>query len=388
MIKGGYMKKIYCIFIVLVFLVSCTPTITNQNPSVISEPTKISVSSSIPTVTPNPTATPTTEPSPTATLEPTLQGGGSGKIVYSSNIEGNYEIFIVNADGSGLENLTNNKGEDFFGDWINHGAQIIFDTNRDGIFQIYVMNSDGTNPTNISKSNRMDNFGSLSPDGSLIAFTSIYGSSKICIMNTDGSNLHCITPAGVVNDMNPKWSPDGSKIVFSSDQSSSQDIYVMNSDGSERQKLDPINQTNKSCQTALWLSNNKIYIPCQIESKGTAWFEINPDGSDPIQLDELSVGSAIPIYSPEKSKIAFRIKNNDIYDLIVVNSDGSNQINLTKGKFNVLDIAVWSPDGKEIGFSSFKKGENSEMYIINSEGSNLLQIASSKGLNYFNSWQP
>jgi hypothetical protein len=69
----------------------------------------------------------------------------AAKIAFSSNRDGNFEIYVMNADGSNPARLTNNPAYDTSPDWSPGGAQIAFMSNRTGDKQIYIMNADGTN---------------------------------------------------------------------------------------------------------------------------------------------------------------------------------------------------------------------------------------------------
>ena len=94
------------------------------------------------------------------------------------------------------------------------GEKIAFASNRDGNFDIYVMNADGTNPIRLTNNGGFDEDPSFSPDGSKIAFVSDRdsGNAEIYVMNADGSNITRLTNSGV--DFEPSFSPDGSKIAF------------------------------------------------------------------------------------------------------------------------------------------------------------------------------
>ena len=67
-----------------------------------------------------------------------------GRSPYVSHLDGNAEIYVINADGSGLTNLTNDPGNDYDPDWSPDGRQIAFSSTRDGNYEIYVMNADGS----------------------------------------------------------------------------------------------------------------------------------------------------------------------------------------------------------------------------------------------------
>ena len=78
------------------------------------------------------------------------------KIAFDSDRDGNWEIYVMNADGSNPINLTNNNGVDWYSTWSPDGRKIAFSSNRDGNFQIFVMNADGSNPIRLTKNKAWD----------------------------------------------------------------------------------------------------------------------------------------------------------------------------------------------------------------------------------------
>src|SRR5215211_4417621 len=194
----------------------------------------------------------------TSFMSPTWSADGT-KLAFDINSvqTGLPDIYTSDADGSDLTNLTKNPdGEEFEPAFSPNGQQICFSggadsNNRTGI---YVMNSDGSNPTRLAGSNvdRLeDQYAATgcdwSPDGTKIAYTywaplqpvesSAPENTDVYIMNADGSGKINLTKSPEVEELNPSWSPDGTKIVFQSDRDGSTEIYKMNADGSNPTRL-------------------------------------------------------------------------------------------------------------------------------------------------------
>src|SRR5438128_9688134 len=96
----------------------------------------------------------------------------AGQIAFTSLRDGNEEIYVTNADGSGVTRLTNNPASDVAPAWSPDGSKILFGTNRDGNGEVYVMNADGSGPLNLSNNPASENpdwtSPAWSPDGSKI----------------------------------------------------------------------------------------------------------------------------------------------------------------------------------------------------------------------------
>lgn len=160
------------------------------------------------------------------------------RLTFMSNRDGNWEIYVMEADGKNPRNLTNHPSDDQFPAWSFDGKKIGFRSKRDGNSEIYVMNSDGTNPTNLTNHPSTDSFPSWSPDGKRLAFYSNRdGNWEIYVMDSDGKNVRNLTnhPA---SDSNPSWSPDGKKIAFNSRRDGNYEIYLMDAaDGGNQKNL-------------------------------------------------------------------------------------------------------------------------------------------------------
>jgi Tol biopolymer transport system component len=165
------------------------------------------------------------------------------------------EIFVMNADGSGQQNLTGNLGGTL-PVWSPNGQEIAFF--RDSGFRpyLYVMNADGSGQRRVTQDS---SYGSTwSPDGRRLAFTSGFvpgnpGNSEIYVVNVDGTSLQQLT-RDPGPDQNPAWSPDGRTIAFQSYREArplgrhrwQKVMHVMNADGSGQRRLTGLSESDGS----------------------------------------------------------------------------------------------------------------------------------------------
>jgi Tol biopolymer transport system component len=190
--------------------------------------------------------------------------GANGRIAFTSdrttgtgvnNPTGDYEIFTMNKDGTGLTQLTFNTTHDYRPSWSADGSGMVFTSERDGNAEIYTMNSDGSNQTRLTNNSTTDRSPAISPDGSKIAFESDRdGNWEIYTMDSDGTD-----PTNISNnpatDLSPDWSPNGEKIAFTSYRGDNWDIFVINAlDGSSQKRL-----TKKAAYDVIpaWSPNGK-----------------------------------------------------------------------------------------------------------------------------------
>ena len=108
------------------------------------------------------------------------------------------------------------------------GGVIAFASDRNGgDWEIYVMNADGSEQRRLTSRPRTDQRPAWSPDGAWIAFTSRRkGSEDIFVMRPDGTDVHRLTTDGS-NEFAPAWSPDGTRIVFVCDRDRDTELYVL-----------------------------------------------------------------------------------------------------------------------------------------------------------------
>ena len=151
-----------------------------------------------------------------------------GRIAFESDRSGNWDIWVMNADGSGLTNLSRSPEDEVYPAWSPDGKKIAFTSKRSGNLDVWVMNSDGTGPVNLTQNPKRDRYAMWSPDGTKIAFnTNRDGDQEICVMNADGSNQTNVSRAPKTIEGLADWSPDGKRLVLYSDRPGNKDVFVV-----------------------------------------------------------------------------------------------------------------------------------------------------------------
>jgi Tol biopolymer transport system component len=307
--------------------------------------------------------------------------GENGRIAFSLRTGvAEADIWTTNPDGTGGSPLTVNAAGNYDPAWSADGAKIAFSSNRTtgtgvdnptGDIEIFTMSESGTNVTQLTFNTWDDRNPAWSPSGSKIAFEGVgagsFGDNDIYVMNSDGSGLTNLTntPGDTwderESEASPDWSPDGSKIAFSSwhppfgSETLTADLYVMNADGSGRVQLTNTSET---------------------------WSSLDAD------------------WSPDGSKIAFTsqayfraAERGPYWFITVMNSDGSGRVDLTdtplEGAAGGDQDPAWSPNGRKIAFVHRSPGVFvPEIYTMNADGSNQSSITNTPTIGEFPDWQP
>jgi Tol biopolymer transport system component len=267
---------------------------------------------------------------------------------------------------------------------------IAFTSNRDGNNEIYVMDPDGTPQTRKTSTLTAvnDQRPEISPDGSKIAFASNRdGNFEIFLMDfNDPSSLSQLTStlAPVANSW-PRWSPDGEWIAFQSGSGSNFQIFRVRPDGTD---LTQITQTGDAAlnQYPAWSPDGtRLAI-----RRNTEIYLINSaDGADPEQLTATSdipgAFNQMASFAPDGTRIAFFSNREGYGSVFIMDSDGSGQFNLTPrpdGRTTGWGsrAPAWSPNSELIYFTAVRSLEagnsNEQIWVKPAGGGSEFQLTS------------
>lgn len=249
------------------------------------------------------------------------------KICFQSNRTGDWEIYVMNTDGSNIRQLTHAAGFDGGPVWSPDGKKIVFPSERDGDPEIYIMNMDGSNQKRLTNTPGDDSHPHWYPDGSRIIFNSARTTAdlkapwgkqwhELFSMNMDGSDIKQITSFKTVSTY-PSVSPDGKKIVF-------------------RRVIDG--------PAFNWdLSSN-------INNRNSEVFVMDTDGKNVVNLSNSPAFDGWPCWSPDSKRISFSSNRNgpaNTGQLYIVNIDDSASIKHVDYQGSLVQPS-WSGDGKAI----------------------------------------
>ena len=175
---------------------------------------------------------------PTGVAEPTWSPDGKrlACVLFRS---GPGQIYVMNADGSDLKNITNTTSHERSPAWSPDGSKIVFTSNRSGNQDIFAMNPDGTEQTNLSSNLGYDADAAWSPDSKSIAFASQRDGKafRVYSMKADGSEQKDMFGKDQYGWLYPAWSADGRQILYGGPYGRDVQLFVANFNGEGKQKI-------------------------------------------------------------------------------------------------------------------------------------------------------
>lgn len=320
-------------FVSLPFLAEPT-AVTEADPS----PVEIDEAGLVVTTEPD-APTPTAGPSPTPTpTQPAVELRTLPAIAYMGrDVNQRWQIYLMNADGSEATSVTNQEANDTMPTWSPDGNRLAFVSDRAGNRDIYVMSRDGQNVVNLTRNPADDWTPAWSHDSTKLAFSSIrsgnweiYTLDLACLdaPETCPTRISQITITGNDN-LTPMWSPDDSRIAYSSNVNGNWDVFTMAADGTDARQI------------------------------------TTAEGND-----------LAAVWSPDGSRLAFESDRDGNVEIYMVSANGGDAQNVTNFEFANDHGPTWSPDGQRLIFYANREG-NWDIFAITLDGQTLVNLTQS-----------
>lgn len=247
------------------------------------------------------------------------------QIAFASKRTGNWEIWLMDWDGSNQRQITKHGALSILPSWAPDNERMVYTSFARGTSDMYIISRRGGNRTRINSGLSLNTSATFSPVSNDIAFVgSVRGNPDIYLIKDDGTNVRRLTTTTSI-ESTPEWSPNGRQIAFTSGRTGTPQIYVMDAEGTNERRI----------------------------SHDGTW---NDDA----------------VFSPDGERIAYTSRVNGRFQIRIAN--------LITGESNIIagegsnEQPTWSPDGQWIAFQSDRKGRKWQVFRMRADGSDLLQL--------------
>jgi TolB protein len=267
------------------------------------------------------------------------RGVAATQIAFVSDRGGTREIYIMEADGSRKDGVTNNGSINLFPGWNSEGDSLVYTSYRAGQPDLFLLSRGRTRSGKLVRLPFPKYRGVFSPDGKRIAFVmDKKGNTDVFVADRKGRNVKRITQDRSI-EVSPTWSPDAKQLAFVSDRSGSPQVYVHDL------------KTDKTRRLTFRGSYN-----------------------------------ASPAWSPTGEWIVFAAQTGTNFDLSLISPETGYTTPLVIHTRSDED-PTWSPDGRKVAFVSSRRGRK-EIYSVDLDGANLRRLTKDFGDSTSPAWSP
>jgi hypothetical protein len=263
-------------------------------------------------------------------------------------------------------------------------GRICFQSDRDGNHEIYSMDGNGADVRRLTNTTAHDSAPRWSPDGSGVVFISDRDEPhfEIYTMGQDGTTVRRLTE-NMASESYPAWSPDGSKIAFESTRGGYTAIYTMAADGSGVAQLtnNPTGDGGSS-----WSPDGRRVAFYSNRDGNPEIYVMNTDGTGQTRLTDNPAADQFPSWSPDGERIIFESHRDGRAAPYSMRPDGTDQTRLTNGADQEYNT-TWSPEGGRISYATILDGSY-EVFIMDGDGSDRKDLTGNPANDGNPSWAP
>ncbi|MFA5043122.1 MAG: DPP IV N-terminal domain-containing protein [Kiritimatiellia bacterium] len=253
------------------------------------------------------------------------KGMAGTRILLIGNRTGKKEVYLCDADGQNLRQLTHDNTISMAPKWAPDGGRFVYTSFRSRFPDVYLVNLATGNRNCIANYPGLNSSAAFSPDGGEVALIlSKDGNPDLYIKDLDGGALTRLTSTRRAAEASPSWSPDGRQIVFVSDSSGTPQLYVMNRSGGEPKRLTSRGSQNVDPD---WGANGYI-VYCSFIGRIYQIFVMNPATLEFKQVTREDANYEDPSWAPDGRHIVCTRTSNYRSRIFVIDTQGGSLIPL------------------------------------------------------------
>jgi len=276
------------------------------------------------------------------------EGIASGRIALIGTKSQNKELYLLNLDGSGLQQLTRDKTVSMSPRWTPDGNSIIYTSYKKNYPDLYEINLQTGARNRISKYTSMNSGGAVSPNGKTMALilsgkdpsrkNPVLSNPELCVKDLHSGRITPLTKTKNAAESSPSWSPDGKEIVYVSDQSGSPQLYIISRKGGK---------------------------PTRLTSRGSE--NVDPDWG---------IDGRIAYASRQGGRYLIQVIDPKTRKITTPLQDGAD-----------YQEPSWAPDGRHLA-ATREENYHSQVYILDIMGDSPIALTKDKGDWFSPAWAP
>jgi TolB protein len=269
-------------------------------------------------------------------------------VVYGSRRTGSQDLWIANVETGELRQLTRHIADEFDPRWSPDGQWVAFRSTRGGQSDVWVIPTAGGQAVRVTDDQDVELAVDWSSDGTALTFHRAPATAHLWTVPVVGGAPRQLT-SGAAQDASPRVSPDGTRVLFSSDRSGNADLWVVPLAGGEPQRLtdSPVDDANGS-----WSPDGQTIVFVSRRGGRPNLYTMPAAGGPATVLTDWPGGAHDPAWSPDGRFIAFHSgRDATREDLWVIPASGGEARRVTTLDGGLDGPAAWSPDGQHLFFT-------------------------------------